>query len=172
MNNLYITYTPEEIELFKLLSPLKENLTATSKLIEISSKIPIFKDIPKTILIRILKDIKIIKYQTGEIIIKEGDEDETMYYILLGSVKVIKQNKLLTILQNSTLIGEMATLLKEKRTASIISYATNNTTLISFKIDFNLFHTDLGYYFAIIYKNLSIELAKKLLKQNKQLTKN
>jgi len=171
MNNLYITYTPEEIELFKLLSPLKENLTATSKLIEISSKIPIFKDIPKTILIKILKDIKIIKYQTGEIIIKEGDEDETMYYILLGSVKVVKQNKLLTILQNGTLIGEMATLLKEKRTASIIS-ATNNTTLISFKIDFNLFHTDLGYYFAIIYKNLSIELAKKLLKQNKQLIKN
>jgi len=171
MNNLYITYTPEEIELFRLLSPLKENLTATSKLIEISSKIPIFKDIPKTILIKILKDIKIIKYQTGEIIIKEGDEDETMYYILLGSVKVVKQNKLLTILQNSTLIGEMATLLKEKRTASIIS-ATNNTTLISFKIDFNLFHTDLGYYFAIIYKNLSIELAKKLLKQNKQLIKN
>jgi len=171
MNNLYITYTPEEIEVFKLLSPLKENLTATSKLIEISSKIPIFKDIPKTILIRILKDIKIIKYKKGEIIIKERDEDETMYYILLGSVKVVKQNKLLTILQNSTLIGEMATLLKEKRTASIIS-ATNNTTLISFKIDFNLFHTDLGYYFAIIYKNLSIELAKKLLKQNKQLTKN
>ena len=168
MNNLYITYTPEEIELFRLLSPLKENLTATSKLIEISSKIPIFKDIPKTILIKILKDIKIIKYQTGEIIIKEGDEDETMYYILLGSVKVVKQNKLLTILQNSTLIGEMATLLKEKRTASIIS-ATNNTTLISFKIDFNLFHTDLGYYFAIIYKNLSIELAKKLLLQDNKI---
>jgi len=168
MNNLYITYTPEEIELFRLLSPLKENLTATSKLIEISSKIPIFKDIPKTILIKILKDIKIIKYQTGEIIIKEGDEDETMYYILLGSVKVVKQNKLLTILQNGTLIGEMATLLKEKRTASIIS-ATNNTTLISFKIDFNLFHTDLGYYFAIIYKNLSIELAKKLLLQDNKI---
>ncbi len=169
MNNLYITYTPEEIELFRLLSPLKENLTATSKLIEISSKIPIFKDIPKTILIKILKDIKIIKYQTGEIIIKEGDEDETMYYILLGSVKVVKQNKLLTILQNGTLIGEMATLLKEKRTASIIS--STNTAIISFKIDFSLFHTDLGYYFAIIYKNLSIELAKKLLKQNKQLIK-
>jgi len=171
MNNLYITYTPEEIEIFRLLSPLKDNLTATSKLIEISSKIPIFKNIPKTILIKILKDIKIIKYKKGEVIIKEGDEDETMFYILLGSVNVIKEKQLLTTLENNTIIGEMASLLKQKRTASIIS-AKNATTLISFKIDFNLLHTDLGYYFAIIYKNLSIELAKKLLKQDKQLIKN
>jgi len=171
MNNLYITYTPEEIEIFKLLSPLKEDITATSKLIEISSKIPIFQNIPKNILIKILKDIKIIKYKKGEIIIKEGQEDDTLFYILIGSVNVIKQNKLLTTLENNTIIGEMASLLKEKRTASIIS-ANNSTTLISFKIDFSLFHTDLGYYFALIYKNLSIELAKKLLKQDKQLIKN
>lgn len=170
MNNLYTTYSNEEIDIFKKLSPIEENLSPTSKLIAISSKIPIFKDIPQNALIKILKDIKILKYKKGEILIKEGENDDTIFYILLGSVNVIKQNTLLATLNNNTIVGEMAGLLNQKRTASIVS-ANNATTILSFKIDFSLIHTDLGYYYAIIYKNLSIELAKKLLIQDNQLTK-
>jgi len=169
MNNLYTTYNLDEIEIFKNLTPSnKTPLTATSQLINISSKIPIFKEIPETILIKILKDIKIMKYKKGEIIIKEREIDDRIFYILLGEVHVLKRNILITNLSNHSIVGEMAGLLNQKRTASIIS-ANNSTTIISFKIDFSMIQTDLGYYFALIYKNLSIELAKKLLHQDNQI---
>jgi len=171
MSNLYTIYTPDEINIFKTLSPNKTTqMTATSKLMTISQKIPIFKGIPETILIKILKEIKILKYKKGEIIIKEGENDDRIFYILLGEVNVIKQNILLTTIQRNSIIGEMSGLLNQKRTASIFS-ANDTTTILSFKIDFSLNHSSLGYYFSIIYKNLSIELAKKILNQDNQLIK-
>jgi len=168
MNNLYTVYTPEEIDIFKSLSPLNESISATSKMIEISKKIPLFKEIPENVLIKILKDIKIIKYKKDEVIIKENDIDDTMFFILLNSVNVVKNNILITTLQKNNLIGEMASLLNQKRTASIIA-AQTPTLVLAFKIDFTLIHTDLGYYFSILYKNLSIELAKKLLLQDNKI---
>jgi len=168
MDNLYTTYTLEEIKLFQKLSTKKENITATSKILSLSKKISIFKEIPENVLVKILKDIKIVKYNKNEIIIKEGDSDTTIFYILLGSVKVIKQNQIITKLSRNSIIGEMAGLLNQKRTASIKANE-DNTTIISFKIDFDLIQTNLGYYFALIYKNLSTELAKKIVYQNNQI---
>ena len=167
MNNLYTLYSLEEIEIFKNLSPKNDTIRATSKLIEISKKIPIFADIPTNILIKILKDIQIIKYKKDEIIITENDTDKKILFILFGSVNIIKQTTLLTTLKKNTIIGEMASLLEEKRSASII--ANEDTIIISFKIDFSLNHSSLGVYFSIIYKNLSKELAKKLLIQNNKI---
>jgi len=168
MNNLYTIYTDDEIDIFKQLSIKNDTLTPTSKLLEISKKIPIFNDIPENILIKILKDIKIIKYKKDEIIINENENDDTILFILIGSVKVLQKQKLITTLSNHTIIGEMASLLNEKRTASIISNS-DSTIIISFKIDFSLNHSSLGFYFSIIYKNLAKELAKKILHQNQQI---
>lgn len=170
MNNLFTVYNDDEIEIFKSLSTHQETLTATSKLISLSKRISIFRNIPETILIKILKNIKIIKYKKDEIIIKENEIDDTIHYILLGEVNVLKNSTIITKLQNNTIIGEMAGLLNQKRTASII-VSSNSATIISFKIDFSLNHSSLGYYFSIIYKNLSIELAKKILNQDNQLIK-
>lgn len=168
MDNLYTTYTLEEIKLFQSLSTNKDKLTATSKILSLSSRISIFKDIPENILVKILKDVKIIKYKKSEIIIKEGELDKNIVYILLGGVDVIKQNRFITSLGKNSIVGEMAGLLNQRRTASIKANK-DNTTIISFQIDFNLMQTNLGYYFAIIYKNLSIELAKKIVNQNNQI---
>ena len=85
-----------------------------------------------------------------------------MYYILLGEVNVVKSDKIIATIKPNSIIGEIASLLNQPRTASVYS-ARDGTTLIEFKIDFTLMQTNLGYYFAIIYKNLSVELAKKLL---------
>ena len=162
MNNLFTTYTPDEIEIFHFLATSKNDFNATSKLIKISSKISIFKEIPENILFKILKNIKIIKYKKGETIIEENEKTKTLYYIILGEVDVIKDNKIVSTIPRNSIIGEMASLLNQPRTATVIA-SKNSTTLIEFEIDFNLMQSNLGYYFAIIYKNLSIELAKKLL---------
>jgi CRP-like cAMP-binding protein len=161
--NLYITYTPDEIKIFLSLAPhSNQTYTATSQLLKVAKRISIFKDIPDSVLIKIVKNVKIIKYHNGEIVIKEKEVTKSMFYILLGEVEVIKHNKIIATLNKQTIFGEIASLLNQPRSATIIA-SKENTTIIEFEIDFNLMKGELGYYFAIIYKNLAIELAKKLL---------
>ena len=162
MNNLFTIYTKDEIEIFRELETKTDLFSSTSTLIKISKKISIFKNIPENILFKIVKDIKIIKYKKDELIIEENEKTKSMYYILLGEVNVVKSDKIIATIKPNSTIGEIASLLNQPRTASVYS-ARDGTTLIEFKIDFTLMQTNLGYYFAIIYKNLSVELAKKLL---------
>jgi CRP-like cAMP-binding protein len=162
MNNLFTIYTKDEIEIFHELETKTDLFSSTSTLIKISKKISIFKNIPENILFKIVKDIKIIKYKKDELIIEENEKTKSMYYILLGEVNVVKSDKIIATIKPNSIIGEIASLLNQPRTASVYS-ARDGTTLIEFKIDFTLMQTNLGYYFAIIYKNLSVELAKKLL---------
>jgi CRP-like cAMP-binding protein len=162
MNNLFTIYTKDEIEIFRELETKTDLFSSTSTLIKISKKISIFKNIPENILFKIVKDIKIIKYKKDELIIEENEKTKSMYYILLGEVNVVKSDKIIATIKPNSIIGEIASLLNQPRTASVYS-ARDGTTLIEFKIDFTLMQTNLGYYFAIIYKNLSVELAKKLL---------
>ena len=161
--NLYITYAPDEIKIFLSLAPhSNQTYTATSQLLKAAERISIFKDIPEFVLIKIVKNVKIIRYHNGEIVIKEKELTKSLFYILLGEVNVVKSDKIIATIKPNSIIGEIASLLNQPRTASVYS-ARDGTTLIEFKIDFTLMQTNLGYYFAIIYKNLSVELAKKLL---------
>jgi len=168
--NLYTEYSPKEIAVFKSLSSNTSSF-ATSKLLEISKKIKILHSIPKNVLNKILKDVKIFKYKINELILKEGDEGETIFYILKGSVSVEKDGENIAILGEGHIFGEMAGILHKPRTASVITLE-ENTTIVSFKINFNLMDSDLSYYFAIIFKNLAEELAEKLANDDTKLISN
>ena len=69
-----------------------------------------------------------VKHNKGDIIIAEGDKStDTMYFVLAGSVQVIKgHNKanelILATLPTRSLFGEMALFLDEPRTASVIAH--------------------------------------------------
>jgi len=70
----------------------------------------------------------------GEAIIKEGDtRADTMYFVLEGNVKVIKNHgtlneRIFATLKQGDLFGEMALFLNEPRTASVI--AVSNSTVV------------------------------------------
>ncbi len=65
---------------------------------------------------------KIRKYQTGELIIKEGEYDSWIYFLIAGEVKIEKSSKVLSILTNSgDVFGEMAIIDSSTRSASVIA---------------------------------------------------
>jgi CRP-like cAMP-binding protein len=165
--NLYTEYSPTEINVFKSLSSNTSSL-ANSKLLEISKHIKILHSIPKNVLNKILKDVKIFKYKKNETIIKEGDYGDTIFYILKGNVSIKKQENSIAVLGQEHIFGEMAGILNKPRSASVVAIE-NNTTIISFKINFNLLDSELSYYFAIIFKNLAEELAEKLSNDDTKL---
>lgn len=80
-----------------------------------------------------------IHFASGEIIIKEGDVNaDTMYFVLDGKVQVIKgkgtsSEKSVATLKTGDLFGEIALILKEPRTASVV--AEGDTTVIKIHWD-------------------------------------
>lgn len=81
---------------------------------------PLFKGIPSDLLQLFLKNCRIEKYPREKFIIKQGEDSSTFYFILKGSVSVIKDDIPVKSLIEGNFFGEVATLLKEKRTASVV----------------------------------------------------
>ena len=158
---LYTKYSPQEISIIKSLSPNVSSF-AHSKLLEISKNITILNSIPKNVLDTIIKDVKILKYRKDEVILEENSNNKSIFYILKGSVIITKGKDIVTLLKSENIFGEITAILDKPRKTSVISNELN-TTIISFKINFNLLDSELSYYFALIFKNLSEELTKKLL---------
>lgn len=59
------------------------------------------------------------RYETGEFVIREGDEDYSFYILLTGIVSVEKNGRHIDYLQVGDCFGEMGYITKGKRTASV-----------------------------------------------------
>jgi len=109
-----LRFTDEEINSKEKLQALK--------------KIGFFKDFSSTELAEVIKTTQWLKYEAAEIIITEGDIEDSFYIIVIGEAAVSKQGTQLAVLKQGDCFGEMAYLGKTKRTATI--EARGNTILI------------------------------------------
>lgn len=60
-------------------------------------------------------------YPPGEVIIKEGDEDDSVYILLAGMVDIRKHGQHVDTLQEGDCFGEMGFLSKTERTATVVA---------------------------------------------------
>ena len=105
---------------------LKDDAQNIQKLISL----PIFKDFETGILGGLLRLSKIREYRDGEIIIKEGDLDQWLYFLLSGQVKIVKDGRLLqTLKRRGDVFGEMGMLGGLDRSASV--YAIGATVCLT-----------------------------------------
>lgn len=78
----------------------------------------------------LLRLSRIRRYFTGEIIIKEGDDDPWLYFLLSGSVKIVKDGIEISRLEKSgEIFGEMRIIESRGRSASI--YALEDTKCLA-----------------------------------------
>lgn len=73
-------------------------------------------------------------YKEGDVIVKEGDEGNSMFYIISGSVNILKKDQIIRVMKKGEYFGEMSMLLDTPRTATIIA-AQDDTQLISISQD-------------------------------------
>lgn len=105
---------------------LKDDAENIQRLISI----PIFKDFETRLLGSLLKLSKIREYKDGEEIIREGDLDQWLYFLLSGQVKIMKGRKQLQVLKRrGDVFGEMGMLGGLDRSASV--YAMGPTTCLT-----------------------------------------
>lgn len=81
--------------------------------------LPIFQEIPRQIVARILKHAKTKQYSTGDFLVREGEPGQEFFLILSGTVEVTKKNGVPPVtLGPGDGFGEIALIERIKRTAS------------------------------------------------------
>jgi len=95
---------------------LKENIENIQRLMTISA----LKHFETRNLGKLLRLSKIRQYEDGEMIIKEGDMDPWLYFLLSGEIKIIKEGEEIgTIARKGEIFGEMRVIDDEIRSASV-----------------------------------------------------
>jgi membrane protein len=69
-------------------------------------------------------------YKAGDVIFKEGEKGAEMFYVLSGSVGLIKNDRALKVMQKGEYFGEMALLIGTPRTTSALAEEDNTSLAI------------------------------------------
>ena len=105
---------------------LKDNIENIQKLLTI----PALRNFEAKSLGRLLNLSKIREYEDGECIIKEGDFDPWLYFILSGKIRVTKEGmEINTIDKKGEIFGEMRIIDSLSRSASV--YAVGKTICLA-----------------------------------------
>ncbi len=101
---------------------------------------PLFKGMGKKLLRELLIDLIEKKYAAGDIIFHEGESGKAVYFVLEGSVKIIKransENKTLQVLGPGSHFGELALIGHTSRFATAVA-EEDSLLLIMYKSYFD-----------------------------------
>ena len=97
---------------------LKDNIENIQKLLGI----PALKNFETKSLGKLLRLSKIREYEDGERIIKEGDRDPWLYFLLSGKIKITKEGlEIGSIAEKGEIFGEMRIIDSMSRSASVLA---------------------------------------------------
>jgi CRP-like cAMP-binding protein len=146
-------------------------LTVKEKVLAVCQQISFFKSVAKQDIASMISSEMIKKYQRGEMILQDGDDSNDIYYIIKGSVRVTKKikneqhSRVLAEIEQGHSFGEIATILGRRRNATV--YADmDDTTIMSFQIDFSMLNRSNCPLYAQVFQNLLVELCLKIDNSN------
>jgi CRP/FNR family transcriptional regulator, cyclic AMP receptor protein len=147
-------------------------LKATIENVQKLLAIPVLHEFETRDLEELLKRSKIRKFSAGEQIIKEGDFDSLLYFLLSGTVRIAKGRVELAVLKRSgDIFGEMGMLAHTDRSASAYAVSevvclTTDATQIN-----TLSGNDRVAFSYLIYRVFAEILAERLRVTSMELTK-
>jgi hypothetical protein len=166
--NLFVDYSQQDLKYLQDVKAKKDSFEldqTVERLIEAKHNIKFFRNMDDEDIRAIVKNVKFVQYKPHETIIKEGDNDDVIYFILNGECRVSVGKHNVGLLSNHQIFGEFAAITKEVRSATI---RTNKaTTVIAFQLALEAFSEN-PYSFAFLYKNVTNELIKKIDLSNKK----
>ena len=99
-------------------------------------KTALFRNTSDNLLVKICMLMSKEKYKINDIVFKEGELGDKLYLIKKGKVKVSKNNKYIREIEQGNCFGELALLVNEPRSATIVA-ATKLTLYTLTKQNFN-----------------------------------
>jgi len=134
--------------------------THDSELLSYIQALPFFNSFTESQINHIFSACNLIKLEKDKTIIKEGDLDDSFYVLLSGQVIVRKGGKDVATLDKGIVLGEMAYLTGEARTATIIS----RDDCILLKFSSTLLNRLSESIQLLFYKNFTQTIIKRLSK--------
>jgi signal-transduction protein with cAMP-binding, CBS, and nucleotidyltransferase domain len=136
-----------------------------SKFLEFKNKFHIFRDLCDADILSITKNITFKKYASGEVLMKEGDKGNTIYYILIGKCNIIANRTIVGSFGSNSLVGEIASIKNTPRTATV--RVIEESMVFQFEINYDKCD-DCPTAFYKYYRNIAFELVDKLDNANKK----
>ncbi|KAJ3109252.1 hypothetical protein HDU97_007746 [Phlyctochytrium planicorne] len=96
------------------------NLNSVDETINILKSFPLFSTFTDHILQKLAGAAYELRRRTGDVIVNKGDEAAEMFFLTKGSVGVVHENSIVSLLQPGDFFGELGILFSLRRTASVI----------------------------------------------------
>jgi hypothetical protein len=120
--------------LYRRLSQMDARATVPEGL-EILAAVPLFEPLPPTCLEKLARSAARQQFEAGATVVREGDDGDTFYVVVEGSVDVSATGHHLADLEAGDVFGEIALLRDVPRTATV--KALTETTLLAVqRLDF------------------------------------
>ncbi|MCF8068821.1 MAG: cyclic nucleotide-binding domain-containing protein [Desulfobacterales bacterium] len=145
---------------------IKDNEEVLNKL----RQIPAFERFDEAKIKGLLKLSKLRQYDPGEAIIKEGNFENWIYFLISGKVKIIKQDEAISILQRTgDIFGEMSIIDGSARSASV--YALDKSVCLASDASYidRISGEDQLTFCYILFRLFSEILAERLRKTNEEV---
>lgn len=151
---------------------VSEYLKDNKEIIQKIRKIPTLDFFEDKDLEGLLNLSRIIKYEPGEMIIKEGQHDNWIYFILSGKVGIQKEGETIGVLKRQgDIFGEMGIIDGSPRSATIIAIEETACLAIDSSYADRLSGNDKIAFNCILYRTISQVLASRLRIADKELVK-
>ena len=108
---------------------------ALSGVTEILDKTWLFFNLSKIARYSIYQHLKPIDFQSGQMIVREGEEASGLFIVVRGRIRVVQKSNRLDVIRdpiaggNNNIIGEIGVLKKIPRTASVFAHDSKVETL-------------------------------------------
>ncbi len=125
----------DETRLMKDLPPSLEGALSLSLKRDLISKVPFFQNADEHLIQDIAKRLRPIVVTPGDLIFRQGQTGNTMYFIGKGLIEIFQDNVRVVTIGDGSFIGEMALLYNQPRSASAKSIGYCDLYELS-KVDF------------------------------------
>ncbi|MFH0811616.1 MAG: cyclic nucleotide-binding domain-containing protein [Pseudomonadota bacterium] len=143
-----------------------------SYLIEKLKGLNIFSKFGEVQLKEFVKVSELRTFKKGDTIIKEGSLDNWIYFLILGSVKLMKENQLIGVFKRAgDIFGEMRIIDASPRSASIVADAETTCLTIEFTPPKEGMENVHPVVSTILYRTFAEILADRLRKTTEELVK-
>ena len=144
-DDLYLLEIPSEVlkELMKMSPRFKEIIEEKYTIRAVRTylrKVPLFGNLSDAVIQELEGKVKLLSFNQGDVIFREGDPGDSLYIIRNGFVKISKQkgdkDQIIAYLAQGSYFGEMALLEDERRSATVSAF-TKVEIIQVVKDDFN-----------------------------------
>ena len=132
--------------------------------------VPFFAKLPARILGELIRFCTILECDAGDCVIRQGDEDNSLMFLLNGELQIEKDGRLLAgVWKKGELLGELAHLRGTTRSATLVAQCSVQCLKVRSEFLEHLPELDQHIYHAVLYRHLAQILADRLETSSRRL---